>query len=192
MIDRPKHIPGRVQAAHEISKQFSFEMACKDRTGALLRTLAATKPGGQILELGTGTGVGTAWILDGMDSSAHLITVDRDKDTSDLARQVVGEDARVDLIVADVASWLKEYDGAPFDMVFVDTWRGKFIDRAELLRRLAPGGIYFGDDLLPQPTWDPEQPALVDSFLREIVEDSDLAVTMMNWSSGLVLAAKQK
>ena len=32
-----------------------FEMASEDRTGALLRTLAASKPGGRFLELGTGT-----------------------------------------------------------------------------------------------------------------------------------------
>jgi len=32
--------------------------------GALLRLLAAAKPGGRMLELGTGTGLATAWVLD--------------------------------------------------------------------------------------------------------------------------------
>lgn len=49
------------------SAEIGFEMASEDRTGALLRTLAASKPGGRFLELGTGTGVATAWVLDGMD-----------------------------------------------------------------------------------------------------------------------------
>jgi predicted O-methyltransferase YrrM len=39
---------------------------------ALERAVAATKPGGKLLEIGTGTGVGTLWILDGMDQQAHL------------------------------------------------------------------------------------------------------------------------
>jgi predicted O-methyltransferase YrrM len=190
VLDDPKHLPDRVRAAQEVSRQFGFEMACKDRTGALLRTLAATKPGGSLLELGTGTGVGTAWLLDGMDAGAHLITIDRDKAVSDLARRTVGEDSRVELTVGEAGPWLDEYDGPPFDLVFVDTWYGKFIDREKLLRRLAPGGIYFGDDLLPQPTWAAEQQSLVDRFLPEIGADTDLAVTVLNWSSGLVLAAK--
>ena len=33
--------------------------------GALLRLMAALKPGGHLLEIGTGTGVGTCWLLDG-------------------------------------------------------------------------------------------------------------------------------
>ena len=41
-------------------------------TCTLLRTLAASKPGGQFLELGSGTGLSTAWLLDGMDARATL------------------------------------------------------------------------------------------------------------------------
>jgi predicted O-methyltransferase YrrM len=190
MLDDPK-LPARVRAAQEVSRQSGFEMACEDRAGALLRTLAATKPGGNLLELGTGTGVGTAWMLAGMDTGARLVTIDRDKEVSDLARRTVDGDPRVELVVGEAGPWLEEYAGPPFDLVFVDTWRGKFIDRGRLLRRLAPGGIYFGDDLLPQPTWADQQPSLVGTFLDEIVEDTDLAVTIMNWSSGLVLAAKR-
>jgi len=43
-----------------------FTMISEHKTGALLRALAASKPGGAFLELGTGTGASTAWILDGM------------------------------------------------------------------------------------------------------------------------------
>jgi predicted O-methyltransferase YrrM len=53
-------------------------MACEPRAGALLRTLAAFKPAGRLLELGTGTGVGTAWLLAEINGAARLITVDTD------------------------------------------------------------------------------------------------------------------
>lgn len=43
-------------------------------TGSLLRTLVASKPSGMVLELGTETGLATAWLLDGMDAQARLIT----------------------------------------------------------------------------------------------------------------------
>jgi predicted O-methyltransferase YrrM len=40
-----------------------FTMASDIDTCKLLRTLAASKPGGRFLELGTGTGLSTSWIL---------------------------------------------------------------------------------------------------------------------------------
>ena len=40
-----------------------------------MRMLAASKPSGRILEIGTGTGVGTAWLLDGVDSTSRIISV---------------------------------------------------------------------------------------------------------------------
>jgi predicted O-methyltransferase YrrM len=36
----------------------------------MLRMLAASKPGGRFLELGTGTGIATAWLLKKIDIAA--------------------------------------------------------------------------------------------------------------------------
>jgi predicted O-methyltransferase YrrM len=55
-------------------------------TGALLRFLAASKPGGRMLELGTGTGLATAWLLDGTGRCASLVSVDVDPVVQDVAR----------------------------------------------------------------------------------------------------------
>ena len=63
-----------------------FDMPSDLRTGALLQALAATKPGGRLLELGTGTGLATACLLAGMDSSAQLISVDNDPAFQGVAR----------------------------------------------------------------------------------------------------------
>ena len=52
------------------TEELGFTMASEPKTGALLAVLAASKPGGQFLELGTGTGLGTAWLLSGMDADA--------------------------------------------------------------------------------------------------------------------------
>ena len=53
-----------------------FDMPSEPNTGAMLQLLAASKPGGRFLELGTGTGLATAWLLSGMDGAARLISVD--------------------------------------------------------------------------------------------------------------------
>jgi predicted O-methyltransferase YrrM len=49
-----------------------FDMISEPRVGALLAVLAASKPGGRMLELGTGTGHGAAWLLGGMDATSTL------------------------------------------------------------------------------------------------------------------------
>src|SRR5258708_8055884 len=53
-----------------------FVMASEDRTGALLRTLAASKPGGRFLELGTCPGISPAWEMDGMVANSNFTTGD--------------------------------------------------------------------------------------------------------------------
>ena len=49
-----------------------FTMPSDYQTGALLRTLAASRLHARLLELGTGTGLSAAWILDGMDTASIL------------------------------------------------------------------------------------------------------------------------
>jgi predicted O-methyltransferase YrrM len=191
MIDEPLDVPATVLVAQRCSAEVGFAMACENRTGALLRTLAASKPGGRILELGTGTGVGAAWLLAGMDPTARLTTVEIDWATQAVARGVVGDDPRAEFVIDDARRWLAAYDGPPFDLVYVDCRPGKFIDRDLLLGHLVAGGLYVGDDLLPQPTWPADHQPRVDAFVADIVAEPDLVVTLMRWSSGLVVAARR-
>jgi predicted O-methyltransferase YrrM len=53
--------------------------------GALLRVLVASKPGGRFLELGTGTGLSTNWILDGMDADSMLVSLDNEAGVQQIA-----------------------------------------------------------------------------------------------------------
>ena len=73
--------PAAYAEIERATQQAGFTMASDPLTGSLLRTLAASKPGGRLLELGTGTGLSTAWILDGMDTAATLTSVDNDPPT---------------------------------------------------------------------------------------------------------------
>ena len=83
-------------------------MASEPRTGALLAALAASKPGGRLLELGTGTGLGTAWLLSGMDTDARLDTVDTDREVVAVARRHLGSDPRVTFHVMDGADFISQ------------------------------------------------------------------------------------
>src|SRR6201996_1005338 len=67
-------------------------------TCSLLKTLAASKPGSKFLELGTGTGLATAWILDGMDKDSTLISLDNDETLLSIAKENLGVDKPLTLI----------------------------------------------------------------------------------------------
>src|SRR5688572_12506701 len=88
------------------SREAGFSMNSDVLTGSLLRTLARSKPGGAMLELGTGCGLGTCWILDGMDASSSIVSVDTDPRVQAIARSELGDDPRVELRLEDGGQFL--------------------------------------------------------------------------------------
>jgi len=190
-MQRLKPPPG-LAAIEQQTKAINFTMASDMWTGSLLRTLAATKIGGAVLELGTGTGLATAWLLDGMDSSATLLSVDNDDNVVAVARRHLGIDRRVTFVVADGASCLRGLlsERRSFDLVFADAIPGKYANLEEALQLLRVGGVYVVDDMLPQPNWPADHPAKVSSFLDTLVARRDLQVATLDWSTGIVIATK--
>ena len=171
--------------------QVGFRLASEPRTGSLLRVLAGSKPGGRLLELGTGTGVATAWLLAGMDAATRLETVDSDPSVVEVARAHLGGDPRVRFNIAEGGDWLRRWSGGPFDLVFADAWSGKFSDLDAALRLLAIGGLYVIDDLLPQPSWPDGHGPRIEPLLAELEGRPDLACVRLAWSSGLAVAVKR-
>jgi predicted O-methyltransferase YrrM len=126
-----------------------FTMACEPLTCSLLRTLAATKPSARFLELGSGTGLSTAWLLDGMDANSSLITVDNDESFLSILNKHLGNDTRLTVICNDGDEFLRSLKGQQFDLIFADTWSGKYRLLEEALDLVSPAGIYVIDDMLP-------------------------------------------
>lgn len=108
------------------TSRIGFAMASESKVGAFLAVLAATKPGGHFLELGTGTGHGTAWILGGMDTSSRLDTVDTDAAAVDIAKRHLASDARVTFHFDDGAVFIDRSEADTFDLIYADAWPGKF------------------------------------------------------------------
>src|SRR5215470_13418948 len=93
-LDEPKSIA----AIRAETCAVGFTMASDPRVCSLLRTLAAAKPSGRFLELGAGTGLATAWLLDGMDAASCLTTVDNDEALLSIVRRHLGMDARLNIV----------------------------------------------------------------------------------------------
>jgi len=188
--------PGPPVALTEIEREtasLGFTMASDALTGSLLRTLAAAKPGGRLLELGTGTGLATAWLLDGMDAGSTLLSVDDDPAVVAVARRHLGGDPRVRFVVTDGGACLAELarEGTRFDLVFADAWPGKYEHLERALGLVGEAGFYVVDDMLPQPSWPPDHAPRAEALARTLEARADLAVTTLGWSTGLIVAVRR-
>ncbi|MEM7138676.1 MAG: class I SAM-dependent methyltransferase [Myxococcota bacterium] len=167
-----------------------FEMSCDASTGGLLGTLAASKRGGRFLEIGSGAGAAFSWILAAMDLRSTLLSVDNDERVLEVARRHLGTDPRAQFVLADASETLRTMQGQYFDMIFADSWPGKFQDLELAIELLAPGAIYVVDDLLPQPTWPDGHDASVAELIDRLSNDARLALTKLSWSTGLIIATR--
>jgi len=190
MDDTAIRLPRQLEAIERATAAIGFGMASDRQTGALLRVLAASKPTSFFLELGTGTGLSTAWILDGMSACSTLLSVDNDKRISDVAREHLQRDSRVTFYCEDGADFLAGLKGRTFDFIFADTWPGKYDHLDDALALLNPGGLYVIDDMLPQPNWPDGHAEKVGGLLEELDARTDLTVVRMSWSTGIVIATK--
>jgi predicted O-methyltransferase YrrM len=181
--------PPEAVRALRVAERSGFQLSSDGCTGSLLRTLAASKPGGRLLEVGTGVGVGAAYLLAGMDSEARLITLERGPALAKAARTLLAGDKRVEVVTTDAVEWLTSYDGPPFDLVFVDTTSAKFERRDLLYAHMAPGALFIADDLLPQDKWTPAHPPRVERFREQIIAEPHLMATLVDWGSGIVIGA---
>ena len=174
------------------TEAIGFAMASEPMVGSLLRTLAATKPCAHFLELGTGTGLSTSWLLDGMSKDSTLLTVDNEQKLLDIARKHLGGDTRLSIICDDGDRFVQTLAERKerFDFIFADTWAGKYRYLEEALGLLNKGGIYLIDDMLPQPNWPDGHPPKVDDLLAHLEQRKDMVITKMAWSCGVVICVK--
>ncbi|MPY66659.1 NUDIX domain-containing protein [Deinococcus sp. SDU3-2] len=140
-------LPPLVVRAVEEAGAYGFSRSCSLETGRLLRTLAASRPGGRVLELGSGWGVGTAWLLSGLDAAARLLTVDVDPACASAVASRLASDPRAEVRCAD---WRTALKGGPFDLIFVDCTPAKGEESLDALAdALRPGGMLVLDDFSP-------------------------------------------
>jgi predicted O-methyltransferase YrrM len=186
-----QRLPKAYKDIDAATKLSGFTMASDILTGSLLRTLAASKTSGKFLELGTGTGLSTAWILDGMDKGSTLITIDNDPSFLEIANNKLGIDNRLNVVLADGAQWIEENKDQKFDYIFADTWHGKYLLLDEVLSMLKKGGLYIIDDMLPQPNWPEGHQEKVKKLIAYLEAREDLLLTKQVWATGIIVAVKK-
>lgn len=125
-------------------------------TGRFLGVLAASCAEGRIAELGTGVGVGAAWMASAMPADCTLITTEIDPARAAAAVEVLAGDPRVQVLTGDWESLLPPR--APFDLIFADSGIRDQQQFGTLVEMLRPGGHIVMDDVTPAAALRPDSP----------------------------------
>jgi predicted O-methyltransferase YrrM len=185
-------LPKGFSAIEIASKSIRFSMPSDLQTGALLKALVGSKPKARVLEIGTGTGLATSWLLAGMDAESSLISIDNDATYQAVADNILGDDTRLQLLCTDAGTWLEdENQTQQFDLIFADAWPGKYANLDAALGTLSAGGMYVIDDMLPQPNWPEGHAEKVDKLVADLESRDDLNLVKMAWSTGILIATKK-
>lgn len=183
--------PPLVAAATRRAGGAGFSYSCEPAVGRLLAVLAAHLPNGaRILELGTGAGVGTAWIVSGLlpRDDVRVLTVEADRERSELAAKGAWP-AFVDLRHGDALGLLDE--ASAFDLIFADAPAGKWEGLDRTIAALRPGGLLVVDDMTPQPDWDDHQRAAQDRVRATLLSVPGLVSVELAEGSGVILSARR-
>ena len=168
------HYPAVLKSIEPETKSLGFDMASDPAVGAFLCSLVASKPGGTILELGTGTGISTAWLAAGLQAEAKLVSVDNDPAVQAIAQTYLGGNPQITFCLSDGADFIEALEPFQFDLIFADAWPGKYSHLDKTLLLLNPGGLYVVDDLLPQDNWPEGHQKNVDAFVCYMATRKDL------------------
>lgn len=185
------NLPERVAAAVANARELDFEMSCDPGAGALLGVLAgAVAPGGRILELGTGAGVGLSWIIDGLAGrdDVEVVSVEMDPVAGAAAAKIAWPDT-VTLIIGDALDFITE--PGQWDLVFADAQGGKWEGLTDTIQSLRPGGMLLVDDMTPAEFVNDEHRDKTAEVRAHLLSSDEVTVVEIGWSTGLILCTRR-
>jgi len=170
-------------------------------TGAYLRHLAQLLSAQSVVEVGTGSGVGSLWLLDGMIASGTLTSIDDEMEHSAIAKLAFAQaeiaaprfrlitNVVMDVMtkLADRAYDLVVYRHNPEDLTYAIT---------EAHRILRSGGVFvidnfFGGSKVPDPAQrDPKTIALREAGKQIKSDTNSWMSVLITTGDGLLLATK--
>src|SRR6478736_1377428 len=160
--------PPLVRRALALAEAEGFTKSCKPEDGALLHILAARRGIARAAEIGTGAGVGTAWIVSGLQPPVPFFTAELDPGLAARAAELFAEDPNVTVLPGPWRASLPAE--APFDLLFVDAHDAKD-DVGAVVGLLTPGGTAVLDDFWNDPSVpDPRRDSWRDHPLLTTIE----------------------
>jgi predicted O-methyltransferase YrrM len=140
-------LPPLVERAHNLAEQMEYSHSCSVETGRFLQLSAALFQSGVIGELGTGCGVGAAWIVSALSPSTSFFTVEMDVSRAAAARALFDPLFNVRVIQGD---WRELISNWRFSMLYVGGTDAAIQDPESLIHALRVGGLIVLDKLTPR------------------------------------------
>jgi len=187
-VSAPPDVPPLVARALDLSRKEGFITATRTETGRLLAALAASRTG-TLAELGTGCGVGSAWLDSGITGDARVVTAELDPALAEKVQELFVEAQRIEVTSGDWST-LERY--APFSLLFVDVRDVKrSVDVVADL--MGTGGMVVLDDFTPCQTWPPVYAGRVDVVRKQwLADDRFTAVEVMVAEDASVVIATRR
>lgn len=184
--------PERVARCRRRAREAGFPLSCEPGIGSLLAALSAAVPRrGRILELGTGAGVGLAWIASGLGHRAdvEVVSVELEAERVELARQE-GWPERFRLVQGDGAEEVRRQ--GRFALIFADAPGGKLVGLDDTVRALAPAGILLVDDMDPALHQEDGLGEALARVRAELLGHPLLVCAELAFSSGAILSVRRE
>jgi predicted O-methyltransferase YrrM len=187
-VSAPPEVPDVVARAFDVSRRRGFASFCRNETGRLLATLAATR-GGTLAEFGTGTGVGTAWLRSGLRSGSSIVTAELDPKLAGAAAEIFTGDAQVEVLAAD---WSTLRDRGPFSLLFLDAREPKDSGPDTVADLVESAGLVVLDDFTPCESWPPVYGGRVDTLREQWLTDDRFTTVevMVAADTAVIIATK--
>lgn len=167
-------------------------------SGALLRFVARAISARHVVEIGTGAGISTLWLLRGMADDGVLTSIDIELEHQRAARETLSAadipQGRYRLIAGRALEVLPRLTDGAYDLVLVDADKSEYsLYFEQALRLLRPGGVIaFDNALWHDRIADPAQRDAETVALRDLVtmvrSHEGLTPVMVPSGDGLLLA----
>jgi predicted O-methyltransferase YrrM len=195
-----KPLPAALAAIEAAAGPSRIPIVDRD-AGRVLSVLAGSRR--RIVEVGTAYGYSTLWLALGQPRDGTIVTIDPDRERTDLARgwwrQAGIADERITVVNAPA---LEAFDtepalAGPFDMVFIDALKPEYeAYLAALNGRLVPGALIAADNVLwsgrasgsrPETPGD-QNAAALRAFDAAVLGDPRVTATILPVGDGLLIA----
>ena len=160
----------------------------------------------RIVEVGTAYGYSTVWMALGQPADGTIVTIDPDRERTDLARGWWREAGIADERITVVTPRRSRHSAAtnpalagPFDMAFIDALKPEYEAYLDALStgRLAPGALVAADNVLwsgrvsriaPGRSADDANTTALRRFSERVLGDDRFRATILPVGDGLLIA----
>jgi caffeoyl-CoA O-methyltransferase len=153
--------------------------------GRVLRLLTETANAGNVVEIGTSTGISGLWLCMALEKTGgHLTTFEYDAARAATARKhfrQAGVDKLVTVVEGDAHKTIAQLK-PPIDVVFIDADKEGYVDYLnKLLPLVRPGGLILAHNSDSAP-----------DYVKAVIRNPALETTFFTGGSGLAVTLKKR